>query len=294
MFSIEQLEAFIATVESGSFSGAARKLGKVQSAVSQHIINLEIDTNVALFDREGRYPKLTSDGHKLLPYARATLLQHQRLKNTAKNLFNEPDNRLVLGIDEGIPLKQISLLIQQLEQDYPNIDLECLSASSTDVIDLVESGRATTGLVFSELSLPSSLDFESIGTVHFDVYASPNHPCTKRTQANIDELRLFRQLIIRSKNQTTSFFHQAFSPDVWYADNYYMLLEFTIRGFGWSLLPSHLAENALHSGELVRVPVDFEQLGWVANVDVIQHQTWSHDPMHKKARQLLRNLLNEI
>ncbi|KKL13509.1 hypothetical protein LCGC14_2525030, partial [marine sediment metagenome] len=43
MFSIDQLHAFIATVEAGSFSAAARRLSKVQSVVSQHIINLEID-----------------------------------------------------------------------------------------------------------------------------------------------------------------------------------------------------------------------------------------------------------
>ncbi|MDG2658926.1 LysR family transcriptional regulator, partial [Vibrio parahaemolyticus] len=43
MFTIEQLQAFIATSETGSFSGAARKLGRAQSVVSQHIINMEVD-----------------------------------------------------------------------------------------------------------------------------------------------------------------------------------------------------------------------------------------------------------
>ncbi|MGS0729045.1 LysR family transcriptional regulator, partial [Shewanella sp. 0m-11] len=56
MLTIEQLYSFVTTVEAGSFSAAARKLGKVQSAISQHIINLEIDTNQTLFDRSHRYP----------------------------------------------------------------------------------------------------------------------------------------------------------------------------------------------------------------------------------------------
>ncbi|WP_407074468.1 LysR family transcriptional regulator, partial [Psychrobacter sp. CAL346-MNA-CIBAN-0220] len=54
MYSIEQLEAFVLTVNTGSFSSAARSLNKAQSVVSQHVINLEIDCNSELFDRSGR------------------------------------------------------------------------------------------------------------------------------------------------------------------------------------------------------------------------------------------------
>ncbi|MGM7378672.1 LysR family transcriptional regulator, partial [Acinetobacter baumannii] len=45
----EQLLMFQAVMETGSFSAAARKLGKVPSAVSMSIANLEIDLNLTLF-----------------------------------------------------------------------------------------------------------------------------------------------------------------------------------------------------------------------------------------------------
>ena len=48
--SMEQLEAFVAAAAQGSFSGAARALGKAQSAVSTQISNLEIDLGVELFE----------------------------------------------------------------------------------------------------------------------------------------------------------------------------------------------------------------------------------------------------
>ncbi|MEK8074141.1 helix-turn-helix domain-containing protein [Rhodococcoides navarretei] len=50
----EQLFMFQAVMETGSFSAAARKLGKVPSAVSMSIANLEIDLNLTLFERKGR------------------------------------------------------------------------------------------------------------------------------------------------------------------------------------------------------------------------------------------------
>ena len=62
MYNLEQLRMFIETAESGSFSACARRLGKVQSAVSQGIANLEIELNTNLFDRTSRKPSLTPHG----------------------------------------------------------------------------------------------------------------------------------------------------------------------------------------------------------------------------------------
>ena len=52
----DQLMLFKTVMECGSFSAAARQLGKVPSAVSMAIANLEIDLNLILFDRVGREP----------------------------------------------------------------------------------------------------------------------------------------------------------------------------------------------------------------------------------------------
>ncbi|TOY93927.1 LysR family transcriptional regulator [Vibrio fluvialis] len=290
MFSIEQLEAFIATVECGSFSSAARKLGKVQSAISQHVMNLEIDCNSQLFERQGRYPVLTPAGHKLLPYAQATVQQHKRLVQQATGLSNEGNQQLTLALDEGILLSGLTSLLAKLEAEFPLLELECLSASSKDVIEMIESGRATCGLIFSELVLPDTLDFESIGSIKFDVYVSSQHALAQSVSPHIDALRLHRQLAIRSRNHTASSFHQPHSPDVWYADNYYLLLDLAIHGFGWCLLPTHLAHAEVDSGRLVRVPVAFEQLAWYTNVDVIQLHQYAQDSIHRRTRELLRQL----
>ena len=69
-YSFEQLEAFVASAEEGSFSAAARRLGKAQSAVSTAVSNLEIDFGVELFDRSGKLPVLSPAGETLLREAR--------------------------------------------------------------------------------------------------------------------------------------------------------------------------------------------------------------------------------
>ena len=60
--SLDQLRTFIAAVDEGSFSAASRKLLRAQSVVSETISNLEDQIGVRLFDRSGRYPKLTAAG----------------------------------------------------------------------------------------------------------------------------------------------------------------------------------------------------------------------------------------
>ena len=292
MFSIEQLQAFVATVEVGSFSAAARRLGKAQSVVSQHIINLEVDCDTALFERSGRYPTLTEAGKKLLPQAHALLSQHQRLKNTALALTDSAPTEVTIALDEGIPFKAVTNIIAELQMKYPHITLEFLSASSLDIIDMLGGKQSLTGIIFSELNIPSDLDFECIGSVKFDLYVAKSHPLAHQTCRNIDALRLHRQLMIRSRNTQTSSFQLKISPDTWYADNYFLLLELALQAHGWCLLPSHVAHESVQNQDLVKLPLEFEEIGWQANVDVLQHQRHSNLNIFKVIRELLRHQLD--
>ena len=291
MFSIEQLQAFITTVETGSFSAAARSLNKVQSVVSQHIINLEVDCNTLLFDSSGRYPILTETGEKLLPHAQAVIDQHQRLKNSALSLTDNTPKEITIALDEGISFKLIAGIISKLQDEFPNITLEFLSASSPDIIDMLKNEKALTGIVFSELTIPSYLDFACIGSIKFDLYVAKSHPLANQLCKNIDSLRLHRQLLIRSRNTQSSSFQLKLSSNVWYADNYFLLLELALQGNGWCLLPNHIANESVESGQLVKLPLEFEGMGWQANVDVVQHQRHSNLEVFKMLRLLLRNLL---
>lgn len=292
MFSPEQIVSFITTVKTGSFSAAARKLKKAQSAISQHIINMEIDCGHDLFNRAGRYPQLTDAGRALLPYMNAVMAQQQRLEQQVQLLNDQEITKLTLAIDEGIPFSGVMDVINRLSQEFPQINIEFFGASSPDIIEMVEQKRVNSGLIFCESQYPKLLDFESLGTVSFELLVSPNHPLAKIKASSTDELRLHRQLVIGSRNELTSWFNQPHSPDIWYSDNYYLLLEMTIAGLGWALLPRHLAQDALTKGLLCYLPIEYELQSWQANVDLIQHQSNSMERVNRRLRQLLRNLLS--
>lgn len=292
MYSLEQLACFVATVEHGSFSAAARALGKVQSAVSQQVINLEIDADQTLFVREGRYPVLTEAGKQLLPFAKAVLAQQRKLEQQIQLLGNHQPAKLTLALDEGIPVKKLLHALDVMAHEFPGIAIEMLAASSADIIDLVEHGRAGTGLVFSSLEYPTSLHFDSIGTVVFDVLVSPQHSLATSNAVHLDHLRLHRQLVIGARNEVGSTFNMPLSPEVWYADNYYVLNELARAGFGWAMLPRHIAIDAIEAGTLVKVPLEAENLSWQANVDLIQHASDASTRAGKRLRQLIQGMLD--
>ena len=77
-YSPESLQAFAEAACLGSFSAAARKLGKSQSTISEAIARLEIDLGLTLFDRSSRQPQLTEAGHALLGRVEEVLMASDR------------------------------------------------------------------------------------------------------------------------------------------------------------------------------------------------------------------------
>ena len=70
MLDTDQLRSFLAIVDSGSFTRAGERVNKTQSAVSMHIRRLEQQLGCALFVRQGRSARLTSEGERLIEFAR--------------------------------------------------------------------------------------------------------------------------------------------------------------------------------------------------------------------------------
>src|SRR6202008_3885192 len=102
--SLDQLRTFIAAVDEGSFSAASRKLLRAQSVVSETISNLEEQIGVKLFDRSGRYQKLTAEGLAVLADARSIIPGVDVLKAGAKGMSGGLEPELSVVIDVFYPI----------------------------------------------------------------------------------------------------------------------------------------------------------------------------------------------
>src|SRR4249920_1195078 len=137
--SLDQLRTFIAAVDEGSFSAAARRLNRVQSAVSGWVNSLEAQIGVVLFDRSGRYPKLTPEGVILLADARNIVSGVDTLKARAKLMASGLEAELSVVVDVFFPTAIVTAAAKAFASQFPftplRLFVEGLGAGYQPVLD---------------------------------------------------------------------------------------------------------------------------------------------------------------
>ncbi len=195
-WTLDQLQTFVTAASEGSFSAAARRLGKAQSRVSTAINNLELDLGFALFDRSGRMPVLTPAGKEMLQEARPVLAQCQRLHARAMSASNERELSLTVAIDEAVPIVFFEKFFQKVSEHHPLLKLTIINGSEDDIAQWVDNHEADIGIVFHRKNLQQSLDYLQIGEFFHSLVVATGHPLAKLTAPTAQELSQYRQLMI--------------------------------------------------------------------------------------------------
>lgn len=144
---LDQLRVFITAVDAGSFSAAARKLRRVQSAVSQAMGNLEAQLGVALWDRSTKIPTLTAEGRSLLVAARRVCGEADSLRRLAAGMVTGLEASVSLCVDPLFPVKALVDLCRGVSSEFPFVDLRLDTQPTSAVCARVLSGSATLGIV---------------------------------------------------------------------------------------------------------------------------------------------------
>ena len=238
MPNIENFRAFVLAAELGSFSAAARQMGKAQSAVSTAIANLEIDADVQLFDRSARNPVLTEAGAALLPNARGILLGNQEFLARATSMAQGVEGHLCVAIEQGISVKPLLDLLHQFSTAFAHVSLEIITPDPTDMAALLKHGRAELGLMIEQESYPTGFRFRGVGYSRTVPVAAHSHPLADLAQVRHADLRQYRELVPRSRaTSETGRPGNRKSPSVWYAESPTLAVELVAQGFGWAELP---------------------------------------------------------
>ena len=98
---LDQMRVLVAVAENGSFSAAARKLGRVQSAISQAIQTMESTLGLSLFDRSPKTPTLTDAGAAIVADCKALLVQAGALRARARSISEGVEAELTLAVDDN-------------------------------------------------------------------------------------------------------------------------------------------------------------------------------------------------
>lgn len=255
--SLDQLRAFIAAVDEGSFSAAGRKLYRVQSAVSGWIGGLEAQLDVVLFDRTTRFPKLTPEGELLLADARNVVAGVDSMKARAKLMAGGLETELSVVVDVFFPTATITAVAKAFERRYPltplRLFVEGLGAAYQPVLD----ERCSLGILASlPVEFPSLLS-ERIDEIPLDMVAAPSHPLA-RFHGRIPKRELAKhvQLVLTDRSSLLAGKdYGVFSPSAWRLADLSTKYAFLKDGVGWGSMPRHMVAPDIAAGNLVVLDV---------------------------------------
>ncbi|WP_321933752.1 LysR family transcriptional regulator [Paraburkholderia sp. J8-2] len=256
--SLDQLRAFITAVDEGSFSGAARKLRRAQSMVSELVSNLEGQIGVALFDRRGRYPVLTAQGRVLLADARNVVSGVDGMKARAKGMAAGLEPELSVVVDVFFPFQVVVEAAKAFREHFPGVPLRLYAEALGGAYQPVIDGRAAVGIVGSLPFVPPGLTSERLAGVAFAMVAASTHPLAAiRGPIPKDELARHTQLVLTDRTELSAG-HEfgVMSAATWRVADLFAKHALLVHGLGWGGMPVHAIQHDIAAGRLVELHVE--------------------------------------
>jgi DNA-binding transcriptional LysR family regulator len=140
---LRQLSCFIAVVDEGSFTRAARRIGLAQPSLSQHIRSLEEELDGALFERLPRGVVLTPAGRSLLPEARAAVRAVERGRQGARAALALESGELEIATVLSMAVGFLPRYIRQWHERHPHVGIRLHEFRHRTLLeDAVEQGVA--------------------------------------------------------------------------------------------------------------------------------------------------------
>lgn len=137
MNQLAELEVFIAAVETGSFSGAARRLSRSPSAISKLIARMEARLNTLLFERTSRDVRLTDAGRTLHREGLRVLEALSEAESALQHHTEQAHGTLRVHSIFTFAKYQLAPLMHKFTQENPGLRIEFFL--SNEPLDMVEN-----------------------------------------------------------------------------------------------------------------------------------------------------------
>ncbi|GGF02309.1 LysR family transcriptional regulator [Aliidongia dinghuensis] len=258
--SLDQLQVMLAVVEAGSFSGAARRLNRAQSAITYAVQRLEEQLGTPLFDRTSYRPSLTEAGRILLPRARLIAEEMQALADHARGIAAGLEPELTLVVDAMFPMCALLEALRTFGNRFPSVSPRLYVESMGAATEMVLSGTCTIGLLVAFSAAFEPLHRRPLAEVTLIPVAAPSHPLGQFDgPVPRDELRRHVQLVLSDRSGLTgNRDYGVWSAQTWRLADLGAKHAMLKAGLGWGSMPAHLVADDLAAGRLRRVVIAAE------------------------------------
>ncbi len=195
---LEQLQAFLAIAETGSFQQAARKCGVTQSTISRQIQALEADLGLQLFHRTAQ-AKLTLGGERLLPRVRKICQEWRNATEELADLLAGKQPELCIAAIHSICSYYLPPILQKFCHNYPDVQLRVTSLGSDRALKVLKDGLVDLAIVMNNRFLTTGPEMvvEVLYDEPIEVLTAANHPLAQYQQVPWSELIHYPQVVFK-------------------------------------------------------------------------------------------------
>jgi DNA-binding transcriptional LysR family regulator len=247
----------------GSFAAAARELGKVPSALTYNVRQLEDALDVLLFDRRSGQAQLTAAGEELLHEGRRLLEQMDAVANRVKRVATGWEAQLTVAVDDALSRPTVFELCADfyaLGAESSGTRLRLRNEVLAGTWEALVSGQADLAIgVAIDRAAPPGLQVESLGAVAFVFAVAPHHALAAHPEAITDALLVrHRAVAVADSAQRLTPLTVNLLPgqDVFTVPTMQAKLEAQLRNLGCGYLPEPIAREHLAAGRLVSKTVE--------------------------------------
>jgi DNA-binding transcriptional LysR family regulator len=184
--SLDQFQVFVAVVEAGSFSAAARRLNRAQSAITYAVQKLEEQVGAELFDRSAYRPTLSEAGRILLPQARRILDDVGHFRASARQITRGLETELRILVAAAIPILLFTPALADFREAFPTVQLRLSVLPFSMAV-----GRQMAGLaqgeadirILPDLLLPETVVRKPVAQLELVTVVAASHPLAQSGEA---------------------------------------------------------------------------------------------------------------
>ena len=257
----KKIQVFLTVAEHCSFSKAARHLSMSQSVVSFHVVSLERDLGITLFERKGRTISMTREGEILYNQGRRIALEARKLEDEFSNHSKSMAQRVYFGSDAVTCSYTLPPLLSQFRLLHPDFAFSYQHCDQDSMIDLLVDGELDICLA-SNLVRHKKL---TSNIFYHDNIILVGHPDKKDNTIRIGDISDLELLwlscdlgldkAVRKKMRDIGIMLKDLNimMDV---DDLSLLKNFLKAGTAMAFLPRITVEDDIKYGSLIEIPVE--------------------------------------
>ncbi|MEO0377033.1 MAG: LysR family transcriptional regulator [Cyanobacteria bacterium P01_A01_bin.17] len=195
---LEQLKAFLAIAETGSFQKAAQKCETTQPTISRQLQALEIQIGAPLFHR-GSSVRLTRAGEYLLNHARKICQSWSQAIEELADLLGGRQTELCVAVIGSVCAYYLPIVLEKFGQDYPEVQLRVTSLGSDRALKVLQDGLVDLAIVMNNplLTASAELVIDPLYDEPIEVLMAVNHPLADHAQVSWTELSHYPQVVFK-------------------------------------------------------------------------------------------------